>query len=268
MEQDIQLIHGDCLVEMKNIPDKSIDMILCDLPYGTQKKNGCKWDVVIPFESLWESYNRIIKDNGVIVLFGKEPFSSLLRLSNIDMYKYDWIWEKDTKSNFMQANYQPLNNIELISVFSKAYAREIKVENKITYNPQFTIGKQYKIPKASKTTEIFASNHKNGKYEHKNRDTSQRYPYVTIKFNSVKRKDKKHPTQKPVKLLEYLIKTYSNEGDTILDNTMGIGSTMVACINTNRKGIGIELEEKYFEIAKNRVDKALEEKNKPNLFNL
>lgn len=249
----IELIKGDCLIEMQKIPDKSIDMILCDLPYGT---TACKWDTIIPFDKLWEQYKRIIKDIGVIVLFGKEPFSSLLRISNIDMFKYDWIWEKDTKSNFMQANYQPLNNVEIISVFSKAYAREIKGKNKITYNPQFVIGQQYKIPKTSKTTEIFATNHKNGKYEHTIRDTSQRYPYVTIKINSVKGKDKKHPTQKPVALLEYLVKTYSNEGDAILDNTMGSGSTGVACVNTNRNFIGIELNEEYFKIAEKRVREA------------
>lgn len=250
----IELFQGDCLEIMKNIPDKSIDLILCDLPYGTQKRNGCKWDIIIPFETLWEQYNRIIKDGGAIVLFGKEPFSSLLRISNLDMYKYDWIWEKDTKSNFMQANYQPLNNIEMISVFSKAYAREIKDKTKMTYNPQFTIGEQYKIPKASKTTEIFANNHKNGKYEHKDRDTSQRYPYVTIKFNSVKSKDKKHPTQKPIDLLEYLINTYTNESENVLDNCMGSGSTGVACKNLNRNFIGIELNEEYFNIAKERIE--------------
>lgn len=251
---DIELWHGDCLELMKNISDKSIDMILCDLPYGTQKNNGCKWDVIIPFEPLWEQYSRIIKDNGAICLFGKEPFSSLLRISNLSMYKYDWIWGKDTKSNFMQANYQPLNNIEIISVFSKAYAREIKDKIKMVYNPQFEKGEEYKIPKSTKTTEIFASNHKNGKYEHKIRDTSLRYPYVTLEFKSIKGKDKLHPTQKPVPLLEYLIKTYTNEGDIVLDNCMGSGSTGVACKNLNRKFIGIELDENYFNIAKERIE--------------
>lgn len=255
------LINGDCLIEMESIPSNSIDLILCDLPYGTQKSNGCKWDIVLPFNNLWEQYNRIIKDNGAIVLFGKEPFASLLRMSNLDMYKYDWIWEKDTKSNFMQANYQPLNNIETISVFSKAYAREIKDKIKMTYNPQFTNGEKYKIPKESKTTEIFSTNHKNGKYQHTIRDTSQRYPFVTLKFNSVKGKNKLHPTQKPVDLLEYLIKTYTNEGDTVLDNCMGSGSTGVACINTNRNFIGIELDKDYYEIAKNRIKEEKEKKD-------
>lgn len=252
-----QLLQGDCLELMKDIPDKSIDMILCDLPYGTQKSNGCKWDIIIPFDKLWEQYKRIIKDNGAVVLFGKEPFSSLLRISNLEMYKYDWIWEKDAKSNFMQSNYQPLNNIEMISVFSKAYAREIKDKLKMIYNPQFTIGEKYKIPKMSKTTEIFSSNHKNGKYEHKDRDTSLRYPYVTLKFNVVRGKDKLHPTQKPTDLLEYLIKTYTNEGEMVLDNCMGSGSTGIACIHTNRNFIGMELDENYFNIAKNRIDEEL-----------
>lgn len=256
MMSKYQIAQGDCLELMKDIPDASVDMILCDLPYGTQKSNGCKWDIVIPFEKLWEQYNRIIKTNGAIVLFGKEPFSSLLRTSNLSMYKYDWIWEKDTKSNFMQANYQPLNNIETISVFSKAYAREIKDKEKMIYNPQFVDGKTYKIPKPSKTTEIFSSNHKNGKYEHSDRDTSKRYPFVTLRFNSVKGKDKFHPTQKPINLLEYLIKTHTNENAWVLDNCMGSGSTGVAAINTNRNFIGFELNEDYFNIARERLENA------------
>lgn len=250
----MNLYHGDCLKIMKDIPDKSIDMILCDLPYGTQKSNGCKWDVVLPFDKLWEQYKRIITDNGAIVLFGKEPFSSLLRTSNLEMFKYDWLWEKDTKSNFMQANYQPLNNVEIISVFSKGYAREIKNKQKMVYNPQFVKSTSYKIPKESKTTEIFATNHKNGVYKHNERDTSLRYPYVTIKFNAVKGKEKLHPTQKPVDLLEYLVKTYTHEGDVVLDNCMGSGSTGVACKNLNRDFIGIELDDDYFAIAKERIE--------------
>lgn len=250
----IDIKQGDCLELMKDIPDKSINMVLCDLPYGTQKKNGCKWDVIISFESLWEHYSRIIKDDGAIALFGKEPFSSLLRCSNLQMYKYDWIWIKDTKSNFMQANYQPLNNIEMISIFSKAYAREIKDKVKMKYNVQFIKKDEYKIPKQSKTTQIFATNHKNGKYEHKNRDTSLRYPYVTLHFNSVRGKNKLHPTEKPIDLLEYMIKTYTNERDVVLDNCMGSGSTGIACINTNRNFIGMELDEHYFQIAKERIE--------------
>lgn len=245
----VTLWQGDCLELMKDIPDKSIDMILCDLPYGTTK---CKWDVIIPFEKLWEQYLRLIKEDGAIVLFGKEPFSSKLRISNIEMYKYDWVWVKDTKSNFMQANHQPLNNVELISVFGKGYVRDIKDKVMMKYNPQFSDGKEYRLPKVSKTTDLFGENHKNGVYKHYDRDTTKRYPYNIIQFNMDKHKV--HPTQKPVALLEYLIKTYSNENDTILDNCMGSGSTGVACVNTNRNFIGIELDEKYFKIAEERIN--------------
>lgn len=245
---DITLLKGDCLKEMSKINEHSIDLILCDLPYGTTK---CKWDIVIPFDELWAQYNRIITEEGAIVLFGKEPFSSRLRVSNLEMYKYDWIWVKDTKSNFMQANHQPLNNVELISVFGKGYVREIKDKVMMTYNPQFTVGKEYKLPKVSKTTDLFGENHKNGVYKHYDRDTTKRYPYNIISFNMDK--PKVHPTQKPIALLEYLIKTYTNEDAVVLDNCMGSGSTGVACINTNRNFIGIEKEEKYFEIAEKRI---------------
>lgn len=246
-----KLYNGDCLDVMKLIPDKSVNLILCDLPYGT---TVCAWDVIIPFDKLWEQYNSVIKDNGAIVLFGKEPFSSSLRLSNLNMWKYDWVWLKNTKSNFMQASYQPLNNFEIISVFSKAYARNIKNKTTMLYNPQYTYGQPYKIPKESRTTDIFSINHKNGVYRHKDRDTSKRYPFSILKFNSVKSKERKHPTQKPVDLLEYLIKTYTNEGDTVLDNCMGSGSTGVACVNTNRNFIGIELNKEYFDIANKRIN--------------
>ena len=245
----ILLIHGDCIEEMKKLESNSIDLICTDLPYGTTK---CKWDVIIPFDKLWEQYNRLIKEDGAIVLFGKEPFSSQLRVSNLDMYKYDWIWVKDTKSNFMQANHQPLNNVELISVFGKGYVRNIKDKVMMTYNPQFTDGKEYKLPKVSKTTDLFGENHKNGVYKHYERDTSKRYPYNIIKFNMDKAKV--HPTQKPIALLEYLIKTYTNEGAKVLDNCMGSGSTGVACKNLGRDFVGIEKEEKYFQIAKERIE--------------
>ena len=235
------------------IPDKSIDMILCDLPYGTQKSNGCKWDSIIPFDKLWTQYDRIIKDFGAIVLFAKEPFTSYLICSNIHEFKYKWIWEKDTKSNFMQANYQPLNNTEDICVFSKAYARKIKDKISMLYNPQYTKGELYKIPKESKTTGIFNSNEKNGIYKHNNRDTSKRFPYVTLNFNVDRHKI--HPTQKPIDLFEYLIRTYTNEGMVVLDSCMGSGTTAIACLNTNRKYIGFEKDSKYFDLSNKRIDK-------------
>lgn len=252
---EMELWQGDCLELMSQIKEYSVDCIICDLPYGTQKKNGCKWDIVLDFNMLWYQYHRIIKPNGAIVLFGKEPFSSLLRVSNLEEYKYDWIWIKDTKSNFMQASYQPLNNIESISVFSKGYAREIDSDMKMVYNPQFTKGDSYKLPKESRTTEIFSTNHKNGVYKHKERDTQQRYPYCELYFNSVKGKDKVHPTQKPIELLEYLVRTYTNESDLVLDNCMGSGTTGVACKKLNRNFIGIEKDENYFKIAKERIEK-------------
>ena len=240
---------------MKGIETGSIDAIITDPPYGT---TACKWDSVIDFKLMWEQLNRIIKPNSAIVLFGSEPFSSALRMSNIKKYKYDWIWHKDTKSNFPQANHQPLNNIENIIVFSDGYARNFpknsnNLKSVMTYNPQFTIGEKYKIPKPTKTTEIFNINHKNGEYKHKEKDTTKRFPFLTLKFNALKGKQKQHPTQKPIALMEYLIKTYTNENETVLDFTMGSGSTGVACQNTNRNFIGIEQDQKYFNTATERI---------------
>ena len=231
-----QLYKGDCLEVMKEIPDKSIDMILCDLPYGT---TACKWDTVIPFEPLWEQYNRIIKDNSAIVLFGSEPFSSALRMSNIKYYRYDWIWEKEQGANFMLCKYQPYKVHETISVFSK---------KRHTYIPQMTKGKPYISGKGT-SGEISKNVIKK---QTKNNGT--RYPRSIQKFNTDKSKCALHPTQKPVALLEYLIKTYTNENETVLDNCMGSGSTGVACLKTNRNFIGIEQDDKYFDIAYNRIN--------------
>ena len=256
-----KIYNEDCLLGMQKIPSKSIDCIICDLPYGTQKSNGCKWDVVIPFDKLWEQYNRIIKDDGAIVLFSKEPFTSVLIMSNIECFKYRWNWEKDTKSKFLQANYQPLNNCEDICVFSNAYAREIKDKPKMKYNPQFTKGDSYKVPKVSKTTDIFALNHKNGKFEHSDRDTSLRYPFITLKFNIDK--PKLHPTQKPVELLRYLVRTYTNVGDLVLDNCMGSGTTAIACLKEKRNFVGFELNKDFYEMACNRIET---ERQQPTLF--
>lgn len=236
---NIILKQGDCLELMKDIPDKSVDMILCDLPYGT---TACKWDNVIPFEPLWEQYNRIIKKNGAICLFGSEPFSSLLRTSNLKHYKYDWVWDKEIPSGMSYARFQPMRQTECISVFCGG---------KTIYNPQM-IKRDKPIKKGgnkySPSAPIQAC--KNGMpykkiYEYKN-------PTNIIRFSKVRR-GSLHPTQKPVPLLEYLIRTYTNEGETILDNCMGSGSTGVACVNTNRNFIGIELDEKYFKIAEERI---------------
>ena len=242
----IELIQGDCLELMKHIPDKSIDMILCDLPYGT---TACKWDSVIPFEPLWEQYKRIIKDNGAIVLFGSEPFSTELRHSNLKMFKYDWIWDKVNPFGFLDCKYRPLKSHEIISVFSKGgCSNGSKVPMK--YNPQGLVYRQKRMKNKLKS-ELLHSNPSKKEYI----SVATNYPKTIIEF----KKDNAglHPTQKPVALLEYLIKTYTNEGETVLDNCMGSGSTGVACINTNRKFIGNELDPEYFKIAEKRINENL-----------
>ena len=237
----IDIKQGDCLELMKDIPDESIDMILCDLPYGTTKN---KWDSVIPLNKLWKSYERIIKDNGAIVLFSQMPFSAELVHSNLKLFKYEWIWQKDNGTGFLNAKKMPLKIHENILVFYKKLP---------LYNPQMRTGfKPYKCKQGRHSTNY-------GAYEqgHITESNGERYPIDIIKF---KKDSGLHPTQKPVALLEYLIKTYTNEGETVLDNCMGSGSTGIACVNTNRNFIGIELDEKYFNIAKERIEKtSLEE---------
>ena len=250
----IDLRKGDCLELMKDIPDKSIDAIICDLPYGA---TNCKWDNVIPFKPLWEQYERVIKPNGAIVLFGTEPFSSMLRTSNIKLYKYDWIWLKTRPSNFFAAKFMPLNDKELISVFSYGGINN-GAKNPMKYFPQ-GIKNINRIAKNVNTGGKIGAEHKtslnDGRLYHQ---TTTGYPNNLIEFNNDLNTE--HPTQKPVALLEYLIKTYTNEGDLVLDNTMGSGTTGIACINTNRNFIGMELDDKYFEIAKERIEKAIAEK--------
>ena len=235
LNENVTLGHGDCLELMKQIPDGSVDMILTDPPYGT---TACKWDSVIPFEPMWAELKRIIKPNGAIVLFGSEPFSSMLRCFNLKMFKYDWIWEKEQGANFMLCKYQPYKVHETISVFSQA---------RHDYFPQMTEGKPYLSGKGNSgdiTGNVTKTQTKN---------TGTRYPRSIQKVNTEKSKGSFHPTQKPVALLEYLIKTYTQENETVLDFTMGSGSTGVAAKNTNRKFIGIELDQNYFEIAKKRI---------------
>ena len=236
---NIDLRCGDCLELMKDIPSGSVDCILADVPYGT---TACKWDSVIPFEPMWEQLNRIIKPNGAICIFGSEPFSSALRMSNIKNFKYDWIWEKEQGANFMLCKYQPYKVHEIVSVFSKA---------KHNYFPQMTEGKPYISGKGT-SGEITGNR---PKVQTKNE--GKRYPRSIQRFNTEKNKST-HPTQKPIALLEYLIKTYTNEGETVLDNCMGSGSTGVACINTNRNFIGIELDKGYFDIAQKRITKSIQ----------
>ena len=237
----MQLFNGDCLEVMKSIPDKSIDMILCDLPYGT---TACKWDNVIPFEPMWEQLNRIIKDNGAICLFGSEPFSSYLRISNIKNFKYDWIWNKKKSGNIFLANIQPMKIHEVISVFCNG---------KCNYYPIKTLRQKLKVSKNYGTGEaIGGDRHK----EDKTYVYDTRNPVSILDFSNANQTGKVHPTQKPVALLEYLIKTYTLENETVLDFTMGSGSTGVAAVKNHRDFIGIELDTKYFEIAKERINEA------------
>jgi len=243
----IELLHGDCLELMKNIPDRSIDLVLTDPPYGT---TACKWDSVIPFEPMWKELKRIRKDNAAICLFGSEPFSSHLRMSNIKEFKYDWIWNKKLPTNHLNAKKQPLRLCELISVF---YIKQC------FYAPIKTIGHKRKTAttkyeKKNLGEQVYGNEKRNTFY-----DSAERYPNGLIEFSNA---DKRvvHPTQKPVALLEYLIKTYTLENETVLDFTAGSFSTAVACINTSRNFIGIEKEESYFEIGKKRVKEAQDAK--------
>lgn len=228
-------MHGDCLERMKEIPDKSVDMVLTDPPYGT---TACKWDVVIPFEPMWEQLKRITKDNGAIALFGSEPFSSHLRLSNLKMFKYDWIWKKKNPSNFLHAKIRPFGITEVISVFG----------SKINYYPQGLV----KIDKITN----YPDKKKNNMFGQVKADRLflkqefTNYPRTVLEYS---KQTGHHTSQKPVPLLEYLIKTYTLENETVLDFTMGSGSTGVACKNLNRNFIGIEKDDKYFEIAKTRI---------------
>lgn len=243
---EIQLYIGDCLEVMKDIPAHSIDMVLCDLPYGT---TACKWDVLIPFDRLWEQYKRIIKDNGAILLFGTEPFSSAVRLSNLDWYKYDLVWQKEKPVNFFQLKRRFGKTTENIMVFYKKQP---------TYNPQMELSNKPRVtnkPKGKHKSIITGVNKEVLPYN----DTGYRYPCDVLKFNREKLGSTIHDTQKPVKLLEYLIKTFSDEGDVVLDNCMGSGSTGVACINTDRNFIGIEKDETYFKIAQERVTSVKEQ---------
>jgi site-specific DNA-methyltransferase (adenine-specific) len=229
-------IHkGDCLELMKNIADKSIDMILCDLPYGT---TACKWDVIIPFEPLWEQYKRIIKDNGAIVLTASQPFTSALVMSNIKMFKYEWVWDKKLPSGMQIAKFRPMQRHENVLVFSK---------NTPAYYPIKTPQKERtgKIYSKSDSSPISNDDGKLKTYKDKN-------PQSIIEFYK-RDKGTVHPTQKPVALFEYLIKTYTNEGDVILDNCAGSGTTAIACINTNRNYILIEQDEQYFNLINERI---------------
>lgn len=230
-------MQGDCLELMKDIPDGSVDMILADLPYGT---TACKWDTIIPFDPLWEQYKRVIKDNGAIVLTASQPFTSALVMSNPKWFKYAWVWDKVKPSGFQIAKYRPMMRQEDVLVFGKG---------RINYYPIMTKREKVKKSKVYKSSDSSPLANNDGKervYTHK-------YPQSILAYSNANQRGKVHPTQKPVALFEYLIKTYTNEGDTVLDNVMGSGTTGVACKNLNRNFIGMELDEEYFKIATERI---------------
>ena len=234
----IQLYNGDCLELMKNIPDGSVDMILCDLPYGTTRN---KWDCIIPFDSLWEHYKRIIKENGAIVLFGDGLFTAKMMMSNEKMWRYNLVLDKKRGCDFLNANVKPLKSHEDIMVFYK---------KKPKYNKQFWYSKPYKRTKNG----TLSNNYGERKAAYSESKDGKRNPLTILSF--ARDGDRTHDTQKPIKLLEWLIKTYTDENEVVLDNCMGVGSCGVACINTNRNFIGIELDKGYFDIAEKRINEA------------
>ena len=238
-----KIYNEDCLEGMKRIPDKSVDMILCDLPYGT---TACKWDTIIPLNELWECYERVIKDNGAIVLTASQPFTTKLISSNMGMYKYNLVWEKPQGVDPFMAKKRPLNNVEDIAIFYKKQP---------VYNPQYEEGKPYKVERDKKARLYEVTN-----VVMKPTTTindGKRLPKRILKFNQERGF---HPTQKPVALFEYLIRTYTNDNETVLDNCMGSGTTAIACINTNRNFIGFELDETYHTVANERITKHLLER--------
>jgi len=254
--EDIKLYYGDCIEKMALIPDNSVDLILCDLPYGSTK---CKWDAIIPLPLLWEHYRRVIKKpQGVILLFGQQPFTSMLVSSNYDWFKYNLIWKKNKTTQFLLANYRPMKCTEDICVFSKggAAAASRKTGN-MTYNPQGLVAVDIKKKNSAKRIgKMLNQAHHLGPNNKLTSDTeySQKftnYPNEILEFNI--EYDTAHETQKPVKLIEHLILTYSNEGETVLDNTMGSGTTGVGCVNQKRKFVGIELLDKYYKLSKYRI---------------
>lgn len=243
------LRHGDCLELMAGIPDGSVDMILCDLPYGT---TACKWDTVIPFEPLWAHYRRVAKRNAAIVLTASQPFTAALVMSNPSEFRYCWVWEKPKASNFLLARKQPLKAHEDIAVFC---------QQATPYFPQMAQGEPYfrgGIKTIHDNPEV--ANTIPGYHSHIRQSVDgKRFPRTVQKFTTAEREGRLHPTQKPVALMEYLVRTYTREGETVLDNCMGSGTTGVACANTGRQFIGIEREPKYFEIARERIARATEQ---------
>ena len=247
-----KIYNEDCLEGMKRIPDKSVDMILCDLPYGT---TACKWDTIIPFEPLWEQYERVIKDNGAIVLTASQPFTSALVMSNPKAFKHSWVWNKRSAGNILTAKYGPLKTTEDVLIFSKKGKR-------VNYYPILSYGHKDRSKDApqKKKTDLF-NTIKGGEFRPgNNKPGDARYPKHLVEFSNASRVGVVHPTQKPVALFEYLIRTYTNENETVLDNCMGSGTTAIASVNTNRNFIGFELDETYFNLANERIAKHLLER--------
>ena len=245
----MKLLHGDCLELMKDIEDQSIDMILCDLPYGT---TACKWDTIIPFDKLWEQYERVIKNTGAIVLFGSQPFTSALVMSNIKLFKYSLVWRKERATNFLNFQYQFGKSHEDVCVFGFGATSYTKNGVNMSYYPQMEIGDPYYCKQGFVGNAI--ARDKKTRTNSKSictQNNGSRYPQSVLSFKTERGL---HPTQKPVALLEYLIKTYTQENELVLDNCMGSGSTGVACLETNRQFIGIEKDKTYFDIAKKRIE--------------
>ena len=272
---NITLYHGDCLEIMNDVEDNSVDLILCDLPYGTTDRAGkkgsriFKWDSVIPLDQLWAHYKRILKRNGSVVLTADQPFTSQLVMSNLDWFKYEWIWKKSRTTGFFTANYRPMKSTEDILVFSEGGAAAASAKSErgnMTYNPQGLIEKIVKKKNSRKRLgkllgieEFVGKNNKMlGDSEYEQKWTN--YPTEILEFKI--ENDTPHPTQKPVPLMEYLIETYSNPGELVMDNAMGSGTTGIAAVNSNRRFVGIEKEEEYFDLAQKRIALAVEQKEK------
>lgn len=246
----INLMLGDCLERMSEIPDGSVDMVLCDLPHGTTQN---KWDSIIPLESLWMQYKRVCRPYAAIVLTANQPFTSTLVASNLEMFRYDWQWEKPAASGHLNAKKMPLRAHETILVFCQKSLR---------YFPQKTHGHSRKVAR-NVDRSLKLSGCYGGQRGITSYDSTDRYPRSVVKFSTDKQKSAIHPTQKPVALMEYLIRTYTNEGETVLDNCMGSGTTGVACVNTKRNFIGIERDENYFKISEKRISEATPPETSP-----
>ena len=244
---DPVLLLGDCLDRMSDIPEGSVDMVLADPPYGT---TACKWDSIIPLEPMWEQLKRVIKPNGAIVMTASQPFTTTLIASNMKMFKYCWVWDKARGTGFQVAKYRPMMKTEDVVVFGTG---------KVTYNPIMVPREKVKRSKCYASSDSNPLKYNDGKI----REYNEKYPVNVINVSNASQVGKQHPTQKPVALMEYLIKTYTNEGETVLDFTMGSGTTGVACVNTGRNFIGIERDEKYFQIALDRINAAKLERSQP-----